>query len=128
MRNRGTEWKPCERVNGQMMMRVNIQPIVYDLTDIVQDLYSDLIDDKCLIDLALMSKKEIKNRLRTHAAYRAYNYDREFSEWSLYSDEEHDYDMNKKRKSAIETIKKIVINNFPEFKDSEVDLSWWGLQ
>ena len=45
MRNRGTEWKPCQRVNGQIMMRVNVEPIVYDLTDIVKDFYSDLIDN-----------------------------------------------------------------------------------
>lgn len=128
MRNRGTEWKPCKRVNGEVMMRVNVDPQIYNLTCIVQDLYSDLIDDKCLLDLALMSKKQIKHLLKRYASYRAYNYDREFNEWSLYSDEEHDYDMDRKRKSAIQSIKKIVVKHFPEFKDSEVDLTWWGLQ
>jgi len=129
MRNRGTEWKPCQRVNGQIMMRVNVEPIVYDLTDIVKDFYSDLIEDKCLVDLALLSKKQIKNELRKHASYRAYHFDREMDNYSgIYRDEEYEYDMNRKIKSAIATIKKIIVKHFPEFKDSEVDLSWWGLE
>jgi len=129
MRNRGTEWKPCERVNGEIMMRVNVDPQIYSLTDIIVDLYSDLSDDKCLLDLALMTKKQIKNLLKTHASYRAYHYERDIDNWSgIYSDEEYEYDMNRKRKSAIQSIKKIVVKHFPEFKDSEVDLEWWGLQ
>tara|TARA_R100001463_G_scaffold5694_2_gene19200 strand:+ start:4776 stop:5225 length:450 start_codon:yes stop_codon:yes gene_type:complete len=129
MRNRGTEWKPCERVNGEVMMRVNIDPIVYDITDIIVDFYSDLMDDGCLLDLALMSKKQIKNELKRHASYRGYYYDKGIDSWTgIYSDEEHDYDMNKKRKKAIETIRKIIVKHFPEFKDSKVDLSRWGLQ
>ena len=74
-RQHGTQWKPCERTNGKVMMRINPDPVVLTAEDIVSDLTYHCFDYAMKDEILMMNKTEFKKLLTDIANYRAYNYE-----------------------------------------------------
>ena len=74
-RKYGTQWKPCERTNGSIMMRINPEPVVVTAEDIVLDLTYRAFDYAMYDELLKMNKTQFKNELTDIANRRAYYHD-----------------------------------------------------
>tara|TARA_S200002703_G_scaffold152521_1_gene153016 strand:- start:1264 stop:1644 length:381 start_codon:yes stop_codon:yes gene_type:complete len=71
-RKYGTQWQPCERTNGRIMMRINPEPVVLTAEDIVEDLTYRAMDFCMLDDILKMNKTQFKNELVDIANRRTY--------------------------------------------------------
>ena len=74
-RKYGTQWKPCERTNGSIMMRINPEPVVLTAEDIVLDLTYRAFDYAMYDEILKMNKTQFKNELTDIANRRAYYHD-----------------------------------------------------
>ena len=109
----GTQWKPCERINGKIMMRVNPEPVVFDLETLVENL--SYRASSCYFDIdefLMMNKKELKDAIQQLANFMTYNYEgHETYEFEDEDDEEWE-EMKQKVRAKI-------LKVFPEFKVNE---------
>jgi len=114
-RTLGKNLEPCMRENGEIMMRMNVDPVVLCLDDIVWDLAIEFESyGHELKEIKRMTKKELKKNLKYLAQYRSYNYDgRESPSW--YWDD--------KATAHFELIKfeveLLVLKWFPKFKGEQ---------
>tara|TARA_R100001594_G_C4041213_1_gene263271 strand:- start:1838 stop:2215 length:378 start_codon:yes stop_codon:yes gene_type:complete len=88
-RKYGTQWKPCERTNGSIMMRINPEPVVLTAEEIVEDLTYRALDFCMLDEYVKMNKTQFKNELTDIANRRAYvhhgydlHYHNDCAEWN----------------------------------------------
>lgn len=88
------QYKPMMRINNEVMMTINPDPVHLTLEEIVHDLACMVSDSHFGIDELLMStKKELKNHLKEIAHYRSYNSDgREFYHWEYGPEKEKIYE------------------------------------
>ena len=70
----GKNLVPCMRQNGEIMMRINVEPVVLSLEDIVWDLSIEFDESNEIDEIKKITKKELKRKLKFIAQYRAYNY------------------------------------------------------
>ena len=74
-RKYGTQWKPCERTNGSIMMRINPEPVVLTGKDIVLDLTYMTFGNSLYDEILMMNKSQFKKELTHLANRRAYYHD-----------------------------------------------------
>tara|TARA_Y100000768_G_C23551348_1_gene483812 strand:- start:195 stop:530 length:336 start_codon:yes stop_codon:yes gene_type:complete len=104
----GSQWKPCERTNGTIMMKVPTPPIVWSLDDCARNLAAWLVREGFTASdwIVLNSKKEVKDILQWCARLNAWN--------SNYMYEYHTPD-----DIMVTVAKDIIANHFPEFTQEE---------
>lgn len=71
----GKEFDPCMRTNNRIMMRINPEPVVLTLEDLVDDLTYRAFDYGEYGEILATNKKQMKAMMKEIANYRAYNYD-----------------------------------------------------
>lgn len=71
----GKNLVPCMRQNGEIMMRINIDPVVLTFEEIVWDLSVEFDELMEIDEIKKITKKELKQKLKFLAQYRSYNYD-----------------------------------------------------
>ena len=102
----GKNWQPCMRTNGKVMMRVNPEPVILDLEDIVNSLTYWSFDFAEYDKIISSNKTQLKAFIQQIANYYSYNYDGyELS----YHDDDAAWELYHSR------IKAHVIKHFPEF-------------
>ena len=67
------QYKPLMRMNNEVMMTINPDPVHLSLEDIVDDLTYHAFDYNEKDEIMMMTKKELKQKLLDIANYRAYN-------------------------------------------------------
>lgn len=67
------QYKPLMRMNNEVMMTINPDPVHLSLEDIVDDLTYLAFDYNEKDEILMMTKKELKQKLLDIANYRAYN-------------------------------------------------------
>tara|TARA_B100000459_G_scaffold100388_1_gene57394 strand:+ start:1081 stop:1416 length:336 start_codon:yes stop_codon:yes gene_type:complete len=82
----GKEFDPCMRTNNRIMMRINPEPVVLTIQDIVDDLTYRCFDYSEYQEILGSNKKQMKVMMKDIANYRAYNY--EGYELSYHNDDE----------------------------------------
>lgn len=105
-RSYGKNWKPCLRENGKVMMRVNPEPVVLDLNEIVDALTYRAFDYSEYGEILSSNKTQLKEMIQSIAndfsylqsGYELSYYHRDAA-WELYQSR----------------IKAHVIKHFPEF-------------
>ena len=102
----GKEFVPCLRTNGAMMMRINPEPVVLTLEDLVDDLTYRAFDYDEYGEILASNKKQMKVMLKDIANYRAYNYE---GYQLSYHDDDEDWDRYH------HSIAMHLISLFPEF-------------
>lgn len=71
----GKEFDPCMRTNNLVMMRINPEPVVLTLEEIVDDLTYRAFDYSEYGEILATNKKQMKAILKDIANYRAYYLD-----------------------------------------------------
>lgn len=71
----GKEFDPCMRTNNRIMMRINPDPVVLTLEEIVDDLTYRAFDYSEYGEILASNKKQMKSIMKEIANYRAHNYD-----------------------------------------------------
>ena len=110
----GTQWKPCERINGKIMMRLNPDPVVFDLETLVENL--SYRASSCYFEIdefLMMTKKEIKDAIRQLANYMSYNWEGH----EIY--EFHDEDDDEVWEECKNKVRAKILKVFPEFQANE---------
>ena len=110
------QYKPMMRMNNQVMMTINPDPVHLTLEDVVDDLTYRAFDYAEKDEIMMMTKKELKDTLRQIANYRAYHcegYEISYHNGSNYGDCETEW---LKVHSAI---KAKVLKVFPEFETEQ---------
>ena len=102
------QFKPVMRVNNEVMMTINPDPVHLTLEDIVHDLTCGVNDSTPLQELLMWTKAEMKKELRHIANYRAYNYDGR--EWF------DPYDLSDGYEMISKAVRAKVLKVFPEFE------------
>lgn len=67
------QYKPLMRMNNEVMMTINPEPVHLSLEEIVDDLTYLAFDYDEKDEIMMMTKKELKQKLLDIANYRAYN-------------------------------------------------------
>lgn len=87
----GKEFVPCMRTNDMIMMRINPDPVVLTLEDLVDDLTYRAFDYSEYEEILATNKKQMKAMMKHIANYRAYNYEghelsyyNEYQDWDIY--------------------------------------------
>lgn len=106
------QFKPLMRMNNEVMMTINPDPVHLTIGDIVHDLTCMVGDSYHEIDALLMwTKKEMKKALKEIAQYRSYNYDgREWYHWEYGEANRREYD------AIASKVRAKVLKVFPEFE------------
>lgn len=104
----GSQWKPCERQNDTIMMKIPMRPIVWSLDDCARNLASFM---KCEGYTAsdwpiLNSKTEVKRLLKLCAELNAY-------------DPNYLYEYYTPDDIMVTVAKDIIAHHFPEFTQEE---------
>jgi len=102
----GKNWEPCLRENGKVMMRVNPEPVILDLDEIVDSLTYRAFDYAQYGEILSSNKKQLKEMIQSiandfsylHSGYEL-SYHDDDAAWELYHSR----------------IKAHVIKHFPEF-------------
>ena len=104
----GSQWKPCERTNGTIMMKVPMPVTVWSLDDCARNLAAWMERQYYEADewAVLNSKTEVKNILQLCARLNAWD--------SKYMYENHTPD-----DSMVTVAKDIIAHHFPEFTQEE---------
>lgn len=108
MTSYGSQWKPCERENGTIMMKVPMRPIVWSLDDCAHNLAAFMkreFYDAIEWDI-LNSKTEVKRLLKLCAELNAY-------------DPNYLYDCYTPDDIMVTVAKDIITHHFPEFTQEE---------
>jgi len=84
----GRAWVPAERTNDTIMMKIPMNPVVWDL-DRCAEMLAHAIHRWDIYDEELESKKRVKQYLTRAAEYTAYNADEFHYEYSLSDEELH---------------------------------------
>lgn len=69
--SKGREWEVCMRRNGKAMMKVNVEPIIYDKDMCISALYWHC-GWKGKIEVLSLKKSQVKNAIKISARYLAY--------------------------------------------------------
>ena len=67
------QYKPLMRMNNEVMMTINPEPVHLSLEDIVDDLTYLAFDYNEKDEIMMMTKKELKQKLLSIANYRSYS-------------------------------------------------------
>ncbi len=104
----GSQWKPCERTNGTIMMKVPTPPIVWSLDDCARNLAAWMVRQGITLSgsQSLNSKKEVKEILQWCARLNAWD-----SEYMYYNHTPDDI--------MVIVAKDIIAHHFPEFTQEE---------
>ena len=104
----GSQWKPCERQNGTIMMKIPMRPIVWSLDDCARNLAAWMERDGYTASDwdALNSKTEVKNLLKLCAELNAY-------------DPNYLYEYHTPDDIMVTVAKDIIAHHFPEFTQEE---------
>ena len=103
------QFKPVMRVNNEVMMTINPEPVHLTLKDIVHDLTCMVHDSYFELDEFLMfTKKEIKDQLKEIAQHRSWNF--EGRHWPGYSAKGEVYETTSAK------VKAKVLKVFPGFE------------
>ena len=104
----GSQWKPCERENGTIMMKIPTPPIVWSLDDCARNLAAWMKREYYEADgwAVLNSKSEVKNILRLCARLNAW-------------DSEYMYEYWTPDDIMVIAAKEIIAHHFPEFTQEE---------
>lgn len=104
----GSQWQPCERTNGTIMMKVPMRPIVWSLDDCARNLAAWMVrDGYTASDCNVMnSKTVVKDILKMCAEINAY-------------DPDYLYDYHTPDDIMVTVAKDIIANHFPEFTQEE---------
>lgn len=112
-RRLGTEFKPCMRTNGKVMMRINIQPEVWAREDVVVALF-DSYHFYETWEIASFTKKKVQQCLRNQAMKMAYN-----GEFDTYYSRQEIIDCQGEGSSLLDVwdcVEFVVDKFFPEFR------------
>lgn len=104
----GSQWKPCERTNGTIMMKVPTPPIVWSLDDCARNLAA-WMKRECYEANEwniLNSKARVKDILQLCARLNAWDSEYMYEYWTP------DYIM-------VIAAKEIIAHHFPEFTQEE---------
>ena len=90
--SKGKEFIPCLYTNGQIMMKINIDPVVINFEELVLDTVSHFYNLDDALEFCTMSKKDIKKVLKSNAIWS--NEDREPNMKNGYSNNEDHQNYN----------------------------------
>ena len=104
----GSQWKPCERENGTIMMKIPMRPIVWSLDDCARNLASFMKREGYTASdwPILNSKTEVKRLLKLCAELNAY-------------DPNYLYEYYTPDDIMVTVAKDIIAHHFPEFTQEE---------
>lgn len=102
----GKNWQPCLRQNGKVMMRVNPEPVILDLDEIVDALTYRAFDYAQYEEILSSNKTQLKEMIQSIA--NDFSYLQSGYELS-YHDDDAAWELYQSR------IKAHVIKHFPEF-------------
>jgi hypothetical protein len=113
----GRNFVPCERTNGRIMMKIQVDPVVLNFEDLVEDTVVHLWSLDDAMEFSQLTKKEVIEVLKRNAEYAAYNgYGSKESEvlgsW---------YDLNVEGYNlCIDLVAKKLKLVFPQWKDEDM--------
>ena len=67
--SKGKEFIPCLYTNGQIMMKINIDPVVHDFESLVLDTVSHFYTLEDTLEFCTMNKKDVKKVLKSNAIW-----------------------------------------------------------
>ena len=104
----GSQWEPCERQNGTIMMKVPTPPIIWSLDECARNLAAWMKCEFYEADewVILNSKTKVKDILQCCAQLNAW-------------DSEYMYHNHTPDDNMVTLAKEIIVHHFPEFTQEE---------
>jgi len=111
----GKEFIPCLYTNGQIMMKINIDPVVINLEELVLDTVSHFYDLDDALEFCTMNKKDVKKVLKSNAKWSFE--DRTPNMNDYYSNDEDKQSYNQSLNLVAMKLKQV----FPQWEDVSIN-------